>query len=703
MGFNLVSSIKYWDTVGSSNVNHIQEVFSSLSINEEWNQTMICLIPKIQCPSSIKNFRPISLCTTIYKIVSKILVKRLKPIISSAISFNQGAFNPGRKPTDNVVIAQDLVFRFQKKRGQMGWMLIKLNLEKTYDKINWKFLLDALQFFGMPLDSLKLIHSCLSTVKHQILINGELSGNICPSHGIHQGDPLSPYLFIIAMEMLTKCIDLEVSKGKWKAPLVKGIKISHLLYVDDVLLFVKTDRNSVLAVKRALETFLEISGLSVNESKSSIWFSPNTREDEKVFAARILPYKHSPKPGNYLDKVEAWKAPMLSKASRVTLIKSISVATANYYMQSLPFPISICKEIDKIHRNFLWGSNSERKKLHLVNWDVICRNKRSGRLGIPKSHERNLAFLTSLYWRTLAEKESVWEKVCTARMNLSSGKNSILGEMFSKRKFIDATPFGAAPNLNDIRVWKFDPRGVFSVQSAYKAIMSSKHRSSVTNFGWIWKLSCHLRQKFFIWLCYRDALPHNTNLVRRGININAYCPRCGSLLKSIEHIFKSCPISIKFWDLARIHVTSCLHFAVMRVVEFSHLVIADNIASIRDSNGNWVMGFSKFLGGGTILYAELWAIVYGLDLAYSAGGSKIVVESDSLSAIALIIDLNTPVSHHLFPIISRCRSFLRVFEEINFSHKVREVNFCADALAKYGVKLVRDRGVGVASALDCND
>ncbi|KAF7811879.1 putative ribonuclease H-like domain-containing protein [Senna tora] len=102
---------------------------------------------------------------------------------------------------------------------------------------------------------------------------------------------------------------------------------------------------------------------------------------------------------------------------------------------------------------------------------------------------------------------------------------------------------------------------------------------------------------------------------------------------------------------------------------------SNNIAAgglIRDSNGNWVMGFSKFLGGGTILYAELWAIVYGLDLAYSAGGSKIVVESDSLSAIALIIDLNTPVSHHLFPIISRCRRFGHLVAETPLSIGARD-------------------------------
>ncbi|KAF7812587.1 reverse transcriptase [Senna tora] len=442
----------------------------------------------------------------------------------------EGASIPGRKPIDNVVIAQDIVFRFQKKKG------------KT----------DALQLFGFPSNSLKLIHSCISSVKHQILVNGELTGNVCPGRGIRQGDPLSPYLFILAMELLSRCIEFEVARGKWKSPSVKGTRISHLLYADDVLLFVKIDKNSVLAVKKALGLFLDISVLSVNESKSSIWFSPNTISNEKDFILRTLPFRCSPKPGTYLgfplcsgtkkrdfseivkrirDKVESWKAPLLSKPWRVTLIKSVSAATANYYMQVLPFPISICKEIDKIHRNFLWGSSNGRKKIHLVQ------------LGI---HHGNL-FINILY--------QIW----LSRNNLAFSAKDI----------------------------------------------------NVNSYFWFGLM----RAAEFSHLTVND---NNNDVFKAPILVSWISPPAG------------------WWKIN---------------IDGSCTSLSNNIAAggiVRDYCGNWVLGFSKFLGDGTILCAEFWAILIDLELANSAEGSKIIVESDFLAVITLINDLNTPTSHHFF-------------------------------------------------------
>ncbi|KAF7808415.1 reverse transcriptase [Senna tora] len=107
---------------------------------------------------------------------------------------------------------------------------------------------------------------------------------------------------------------------------------------------------------------------------------------------------------------------------------------------------------------------------------------------------------------------------------------------------------------------------------------------------------------------------------------------------------------------------------------------------IRDHCGNWILGFSKYIGVGSILCAELWSVLFGLELARRAEGVNIIVESDSLVAINLINDLNMPSSHHYFPLISRYRSFLALFNEVRFTHKFREVNQVADTLAKYGVQ-----------------
>lgn len=150
-GFQPYFFQKNWDVVGPSVIDAISSVFSLESIPESWNETFICLIPKCLSPSEMKSFRPISLCTTIYKVLTKTPVARLRPHISSLISWNQGAFVPGRQALDNIVIAQDIVSRMKRnKHGRYGWVVVKLDLFKAYDKVNWGFLNLVLEAFKFP-------------------------------------------------------------------------------------------------------------------------------------------------------------------------------------------------------------------------------------------------------------------------------------------------------------------------------------------------------------------------------------------------------------------------------------------------------------------------------------------------------------------------------------------------------------------------
>ncbi|KAF7813138.1 reverse transcriptase [Senna tora] len=241
---------------------------------------------------------------------------------------------------------------------------------------------------------------------------------------------------------------------------------------------------------------------------------------------------------------------MLSKAGRVTLIKSIS----------------ICKEIDKIHKKFLWGSNSERKKLHLVNWDEICRNKSSGGLGIPKSHERNLAFLTSLYWRALTKKESVWAKVCTTRMNLSSGKNSVSGKCLAKGSFWALQGSKMLLNFgNNTNFWNEE----WSTLGPIRSLIQGPLNVGESNM-------------FVV-----DMRKNSVEKSRVKFNV----PH-GNLFINILHQIWTSRNQLVF-SSKEIHVNSCLRFAVMRVAEFSHLVIADNIASFVDLS--FGLGYAVFV------------------------------------------------------------------------------------------------------------
>lgn len=115
---------------------------------KQLNHNFTALIPKINCPKSAADFRPISLCNVVYKIISKLLSSRLKPLLNRIISPNQTTFLSGRLITDNIVIAHELVDTMRKTRTQKGWMAVKLDMSKAFDRIEWSFLLGTLKKLG---------------------------------------------------------------------------------------------------------------------------------------------------------------------------------------------------------------------------------------------------------------------------------------------------------------------------------------------------------------------------------------------------------------------------------------------------------------------------------------------------------------------------------------------------------------------------
>lgn len=162
----------------------------------EVNHTFITLIPKVENPDSASKFRPISLCSTIDKIIAKVLTNRLKVILGKIIHPLQGAFIPERIIQDNILLAHEFFHSFKNKGGKEGWLAIKLDMEKAYDWIEWSYIFVTLKKLGFHETFIEWIKSCITTVSFSVLVNGIPGNQFKPTHGLRQGDPLSPYLFI---------------------------------------------------------------------------------------------------------------------------------------------------------------------------------------------------------------------------------------------------------------------------------------------------------------------------------------------------------------------------------------------------------------------------------------------------------------------------------------------------------------------------
>ena len=195
--------------------------------------TNLTLIPKCTHPTSIKDLRPIDLCNVVYKIMAKVLANRLKVILSLIISDAQSAFVLERSICDNILIAFEVIHYMKRKtKGKKGNVALKIDISKAYDRINWGYLEAIMRRMGFGPHFVDMVMLCVSSVQYHVSANGELVGPISPGCGLRQGDPLSPYLFIICAEGLSAMLkEVEVRGDLHGCRISKGPLVSHICYL----------------------------------------------------------------------------------------------------------------------------------------------------------------------------------------------------------------------------------------------------------------------------------------------------------------------------------------------------------------------------------------------------------------------------------------------------------------------------------------
>jgi hypothetical protein len=403
----------YWAIIKGDIMSAMSAVWSRKFLNfQQLNSAYITLIPKVIGVERVKDFRPISLVHSFAKLVTKLLAKRLAGRLHDMVSPIQSAFIKGRFIQDNFMLVQQTARYLHQKR--FSHILLKLDISKAFDSVSWPFLLEVMQRLGFGQIWRDIISGLLASASTQVLLNGVPGDVISHRRGLRQGDPLSPMLFILAMDVLGFLITKAENGGLLRPIAPRTLKHRVSFYADDVVLFLHPIEEGISLITDILHVFGEASGLHNNVQKSSV-FPIRCDDNDKAIVQQCLPCELLDFPCCYLelplslkkltrdqlqpiidriaDQLPGWKADLLTKPGQKVLVQYVMTGMLIYLAMSLDLPAWAHKMIDKLCQRFFWRGCKEMRGGHCqVAWGTVCRPLELGGLGICSLKELGWAF-----------------------------------------------------------------------------------------------------------------------------------------------------------------------------------------------------------------------------------------------------------------------------------------------------------------------
>ncbi|GAU44567.1 hypothetical protein TSUD_367230 [Trifolium subterraneum] len=523
-GINIGFLKDFWDFLKLDFLNFFSEFYHHGRLTKGLNSTFIALIPKVDCPQRVADFRPIALVSSVYKVLSKVLANRLRRVVGGVVSQTQSAFIKGRQILDGILIANEIVD--DAKRDKKELLMLKIDFEKAYDSVEWDYLDEVLCKMSFPCKWRVWMKECVSTATTSVLVNGSPTDEFRFERGLRQGDPLSPFLFLLAAEGLNVMMSAMVSNNLF-TPYGLGpqnvVQVSHLQFADDTLLVGVKNWANVRALKAVLVLFESVSGLKVNFHKSML-FGVNVADSWLHEAAVVMGCKHGRLPFMYLGlpiggderklqfwyplvdrirkRLSGWKCKNLSFGGHLILLKSVLSSIPVYFLSFFKAPSGkwvwrCLEEEDRLWCRVLRAKYGQvggkvrfREGVGSSWWQALNRVRMGAGLADTRWLLDNICRKVgdgrnTCFWLDPWSDDDPLQRSFSRLFDLSENKEAMVADMIVA---------GSGEGVPDRWVWQLHSSQSYSVKSAYSFLTASEIPLSDSSERFLWLKAVPLKK-----------------------------------------------------------------------------------------------------------------------------------------------------------------------------------------------------------------